>query len=72
MRRIALALGVTLFVVWSLRADEEPIGPMGLSAEQRKTLSERFGKEIWPLLTRDRTGKSCVGCHDDDSTSSLK
>jgi hypothetical protein len=33
-----------------------------LSAQDRKVLQERFGKEIWPLMQRG--GKDgCVGCH---------
>jgi hypothetical protein len=42
-----------------------------LSAEDRQALSQRFEKEIWPLM--ERGGKDgCVGCHSGKIVSDLR
>jgi hypothetical protein len=42
-----------------------------LTDGDRKTLGERFQREIWPLLVRE--GKEgCVGCHNGKPVSALK
>ncbi|PYI86463.1 MAG: hypothetical protein DME26_08990, partial [Verrucomicrobia bacterium] len=46
--------------------------PAGFAATPNEQLiSQRFEKEIWPLLTRETGGKSCVKCHDADNPSEL-
>ena len=37
--------------------------------DEQTALLGRFNTEIWPVLIRDREGKSCVGCHNDENPS---
>ena len=72
MRRSAVvALALALFVAWRAGADDT-LKPEQPALERQDVLSERFEKEIWPVLAREREGKSCVGCHNDENPSSLK
>ena len=72
MRRSAVVvLMLASFMAWRVWADDVP-EPKQPALEQRTALSERFEKEIWPVLTQDREGKSCVGCHNEENPSSLK
>ena len=72
MRRSAVVvLMLALLIACRVWADDVS-RPKQPAFEQRTALSERFEKEIWPVLTRDREGKSCVGCHNEENPSSLK
>ena len=69
MRRSAVVvLMLALLIACRVWADDVS-RPKQPAFEQRTALLERFEKEIWPVLTRDREGKSCVGCHNDENPS---
>ena len=71
VRGAIITILVTLQLPGHIWADD--VSESGqLEPEQETALAERFEKEIWPLLTRDRGGKSCVSCHNDENPSSLK
>ena len=63
---------LVLLMPKSTGADEVSESNQQLAVEQQIALAKRFETEIWPLLTRDRGGKSCVGCHNDKNPSALK
>src|SRR2546430_12655563 len=67
-----LLLAVSLLVAGELRLSGAEQGKFDkLSEADRKAFSERFVKEIWPLL--ERGGKDgCVGCHNGKKVTSLR
>src|SRR5438445_515372 len=73
MRTRSILFGMLFFFGTTLAANFAAGGANfdHLSDTDRKTLEQRFVKEIWPLL--ERGGKQgCVGCHNGKIVSSLK
>ena len=70
MLRIATLTVAGAVVVVHLAATSAAADDRAPAAE-RQALVARFQSQIWPLLNRDRGGKSCVGCHAEENPAEL-